>query len=229
MGDERCDQANRQPTDGARGVGVKGRGGGCGRQRRGGGRAPRCFPCATDHPIRHPPAALARGGLAPMGGMSDLGYALRREEMARAPARRARPCRGGQGTECPPPCRRRRWRSTRPRAHRRGGEGGRRSFPPTGGKDVTSTAHQSVQAAHHVEISMASAPAPRRGRPLPPSGGYWRRRVAVGWWPIRGARGGARKRRAPRRYARAHAAADSGPPSPTRRRRRWRPTHMRTR
>ena len=55
-----------------------------------------------------------------------------------------------------------------------------------------------------------------RPRPRPPSGGYWRRRVAVGGWPSRGTRGGARKRRARRRGARAHAAAegDHVPPPP---------------
>ena len=60
------------------------------------------------------------------------------------------------------------------------------------------------------------APAPRHGRPLPPSGGYWRRLVAVGGWPIRGTREGARKQCARRRGARAHAAADRPRPPPPR-------------
>jgi len=48
---------------------------------------------------------------------------------ARAGAARARMPRR-KGTTCPPPpCRRRRWRPTRPGTHRRGGEGGRRSGP----------------------------------------------------------------------------------------------------
>ena len=59
-----------------------------------------------------------------------------------------------------------------------------------------------------------AAPAPRRVRPRPPSGGCWRRRVAVGGWLMRGTRGGVRKRRARRRGARAHAAADRGPSAP---------------
>ena len=85
---------------------------------------------------------------------------------------------------------------------------------------------QNPQAGSRFE----SRPRPRRGRPLPPSGGYWRRRVAVGGWPIRGTRGGARKRCARRRGARVHAAADRGPraPPPPCRRRRWRPTGPRT-
>ena len=187
MNDERGDQANRQPTDGARGVGVKGRGGRCGRQRRGGGGAPRCVPCVTDHPIRHPPAAMARGGLAPMASL---------------PAARDRP---------PAPL-----RGVNKREWRRGGCAGLGLRGGHWGNEKKKKKKQpgSRFCRDLYRARARAAPAPRRVRPRPPSGGCWRRRVAVGWWPIRGTRGGVRKRRARRRGARAHAAADRGPSAP---------------
>jgi len=93
LGDERGDQANRQRTDGRAGLGL--RGGRCGRQRRGGGRAPRRVPCAANGPIRPPRRraivpAQVRGGMVTLGSARPAARA-RQTASASLPAARSRP------------------------------------------------------------------------------------------------------------------------------------------
>ena len=79
-----------------------------------------------------PPAPAQRWVLEAVrgrGGVAEKGYARRREER-RARRRGARAhAAANRGPRASPPCRRRRWRPTRPRTHQRGGEGGRRLRP----------------------------------------------------------------------------------------------------
>ena len=203
LGDERGDQANRQRTDGRAGLGL--RGGRCGRQRRGGGRAPRRVPCAANGPIRPPRRraivpAQVRGGMVTLGSARPAARA-RQTASASLPAARSRPP--------APPCgvnRRERRRGGCAGLGLRGGHWDKRK-KPTARVEILFYFIDPARAARRVEVLTAPAPAPRRGRPLPPSGGCWRRCSAVGGWPIRGTRGGVRRAR--RRGARAHAAADN--------------------
>ena len=204
MSDERGDQANGQPTDGAREVGVAGRGGRCGRQRRGGGRAPGRFLCAAERPIR-PPRRRAIGPAHVRGGMVTLGSArpaarARQTASASLPAARSRqpalPC-GVNRHEC------RRSGCAglgRPLGHGKNPHPGSRFEPRRG-----------AAARSHATVGIGGGTRPWGG------GRLGVRAEARG----NGARAGAARARMPRRKG------TTCPPPPCRRR-RWRPTRPRT-